>query len=90
MSLKDKIFGELLYENPKSFWSYTRELQGKTSTVDYLSYNNGEVVTKNIEKANSLNKYFENVYYTEDSLHKMEERTATVSISPKIRTFYYY
>jgi hypothetical protein len=67
-NFKNKILGELLDENPKSFWSYTRELQGKTSTVDSLFDNNGEFVTNNFEKANLLNKYFESVYAKEDSL----------------------
>jgi hypothetical protein len=60
-NFKNKILGELLDKNPKSFWSYTRELQGKTSTVDSLFDNNGEFITINFEKANLLNKYFESV-----------------------------
>jgi hypothetical protein len=67
-NFKNKIPGELLDETPKSFWSYTRALQGKTSTVDSLYNNNGQLVTNCIEKANLLNKYFESLYAKEETL----------------------
>jgi hypothetical protein len=67
-NFKNKILSELLDESPESFWSYTRELQGKTSIEDSLFDKNGEFVTNNFKKANLLNKHFGSVYAKEDSL----------------------
>jgi hypothetical protein len=67
---KKKILGELLHENPKIFWSYAKELQGKSPKVDSLVDKNGKVVTTSFDKAQTLNCHFESVYTEDTAKHQ--------------------
>ena len=51
-NFKRNTLVEQLQDNPKAFWSYVREVQGKRSTVCSLRNKDGEVFTNSSDKAN--------------------------------------
>jgi hypothetical protein len=67
---KKKILGELLQENPKIFWSYAKELQGKSPKLDSLVDKNGRVVRTSFDKAQTLYCHFESVYTKDTAKHQ--------------------
>jgi hypothetical protein len=67
--LQEKILGELLHENPKIFWSYAKELQGKFPKVYSFVDKNGKVVATSFDKAQTLKCHFESVYTKDTAKH---------------------
>ena len=53
--------------NPKNFWRYVQERMKTNSGISSLKKNDGSLVVKDIEKAETLNEFFSSVFIREDT-----------------------
>ena len=63
-SAKKKFFKSLNPSNPKSFWKATKIMTKKKSRIPILKSENGEPISDEYEKAETLNNFFSNCFNT--------------------------
>ena len=61
---KKNFFKSLDPSNPKSFWKAAKIMTKKKSRIPVLKPENGELISDDLEKAETLNKFFSNCFNT--------------------------
>ena len=63
----EKKLAEECKSNPKNFWKYVQEKLKTQTGIGTLKKENGDIVTTDDDKANTLNKFFSSVFTREDT-----------------------